>query len=312
MCEILKTASRPALGAVWPTLYRLLAVCDTDSVSRGALVAKYRVKLAGRLALLRLSDPHAEEEVPEEVEVILQEMLEALQDKASFPSRPPTTSANLACCSRQDTIVRWSASKYIARITEGLPEAFALEMSEAILSSFESNFAELDTSENALQGACFAFGELARRGRIPHLLVDRLLSCVLQVRACAPSKLLLLNLALSLSLITHRLSCLIGNVESNRSDPAFAMQQPTFFGPSRELFDQLKSRRTPPNSLLGSSQSPFSTATFTFDELRVPRFRRASVGGYGQSSWSSVRDEGKLTCPLASPCRASFRMGSTY
>ncbi|ORY81205.1 armadillo-type protein, partial [Leucosporidium creatinivorum] len=160
LCEILKTASRTSLNTSWATLYHLLAMYDSDvaAATRGAVVAKFRVKLAGRLALLKLSEK--DEDVPEEVEVILQEMLEALRDK--------------------DTIVRWSAAKYIARISECLPEDMAYQISDAILDTFEAAFDEIDSVEHGLQGACFAFGELARRGRIQEELVDRLVTCALK------------------------------------------------------------------------------------------------------------------------------------
>lgn len=81
LCQILKTASPSSLNSAWPTLYHLLALYDSDSAGRGAVVAKFRVKLAGRLALLRLAEKRGE--VPEEVEVVLQEMMEALSDKVS-------------------------------------------------------------------------------------------------------------------------------------------------------------------------------------------------------------------------------------
>lgn len=81
----------------------------------------------------------------------------------------------------QDTIVRWSAAKYIARISECLPEYMAHQISEAILDTFEGSFEEVDMAENGLQGACFTFGELARRGRIQNELVDRLVTCALKV-----------------------------------------------------------------------------------------------------------------------------------
>lgn len=55
-------------------------------------------------------------------------------------------------------------------------------MCEAMLSSFEASFDDGELSqEHGLQGACFAFGELSRRGRVPPSLVDRLVACVLQV-----------------------------------------------------------------------------------------------------------------------------------
>lgn len=57
----------------------------------------------------------------------------------------------------------------------------AYQISDAILDTFEAAFDEIDSVEHGLQGACFAFGELARRGRIPDELVDRLVACALRV-----------------------------------------------------------------------------------------------------------------------------------
>lgn len=135
------------------------------------------MKLAGRLALMRLAERKGN--VPEEVEVVLQEMMEALSNKVS---RPLNWRALQGLSSLpQDTIVRWSAAKYIARISEGIPKDMAHQVSEAILDNFETSFDEVGMAENSLQGACFAFGELARRGSIQAELVDRLVTCALKV-----------------------------------------------------------------------------------------------------------------------------------
>lgn len=82
---------------------------------------------------------------------------------------------------RKDTIVRWSASKYLARIAERLPESSSHEIVEALLGTFDEAD-EIHPSENAWQGACLALAELARRDRIPEELVGPLLDCVLRVR----------------------------------------------------------------------------------------------------------------------------------
>lgn len=83
--------------------------------------------------------------------------------------------------------MRWSAAKYIARISELLPRDFASDIVEAILARFESGFDELDKAENVLQGACFAFGELVRRRQLHPAAVERLISCVLKVSFAAYS-----------------------------------------------------------------------------------------------------------------------------
>ena len=88
----------------------------------------------------------------------------------------------------QDTIVRWSAAKYLARIAERIPSSFSHQIVEALLGIFEDE-SELDGPENASiisehswHGACLSLAELARRGKIPVDLVEPTLSCVLRVR----------------------------------------------------------------------------------------------------------------------------------
>lgn len=82
---------------------------------------------------------------------------------------------------RQDTIVRFSAAKYLARISDKLPKEMAGEVAAALLDMFEGGFDELDSAERVLQGCCFAFAELARRGGVQEELVERLIACALKV-----------------------------------------------------------------------------------------------------------------------------------
>lgn len=59
--------------------------------------------------------------------------------------------------------MRWSAAKYLARLTSPLPADFASTVIASVLSLFEECLEESDRAEHGLQGACFAFGELGRR-----------------------------------------------------------------------------------------------------------------------------------------------------
>ncbi|KAI9620590.1 hypothetical protein KEM48_008127 [Puccinia striiformis f. sp. tritici PST-130] len=82
---------------------------------------KLRAKLAGRVALvtpMNSEDSSASEDelVPESIEMIVQDLLECLQDK--------------------DTVVRWSGAKYLAKIGKRLPEAFSIQICDAILDLF--------------------------------------------------------------------------------------------------------------------------------------------------------------------------------
>ncbi|GAA5987294.1 hypothetical protein JCM5350_008137 [Sporobolomyces pararoseus] len=145
LCIVLKTASPDNLTAHFSPLYHLLSFLPSDGRG-GAVLGKYRVKLAGRLAFMKLGKRSSEADIPEEVEVILGELIEGL--------------------SHPDTIVRWSAAKYLSRLTSPLPPDFASTVIESILSLFEECLEESDRAEHGLQGACFAFGELGRRGLI--------------------------------------------------------------------------------------------------------------------------------------------------
>ncbi|GAA5901543.1 Cin1p [Sporobolomyces salmoneus] len=142
LCIVLKDASPEILDAHFPSLYHLPSFLPSDGKG-GAMLGKYRVKMAGRLALMKLGKRSREEDVPEEVEVILGELIEGL--------------------SHPDTIVRWSAAKYLSRLTSPLPSDFASTVVESVLSMFEECLEESDRAEHGLQGACFAFGELGRR-----------------------------------------------------------------------------------------------------------------------------------------------------
>ena len=151
-------------------------------------MGKFRAKLSGRLALLRLpaSLPGTLEEmvVPDEVELIVQDLLEAVENKVSRVAR---TSLIRLTVRRQDTIVRWSAAKYLARIAERIPSSFSHQIVEALLGIFEDE-SELDSpedasiiSEHSWHGACLSLAELARRAKIPTDLVEPTLGCVLRV-----------------------------------------------------------------------------------------------------------------------------------
>lgn len=59
----------------WSSFHRILTLVNVSSES-GIASSKARTKLAGRLALLRLND-HSQD-MPDEVETILQELLECL------------------------------------------------------------------------------------------------------------------------------------------------------------------------------------------------------------------------------------------
>ncbi|KAJ3277479.1 hypothetical protein HK104_003260, partial [Borealophlyctis nickersoniae] len=105
-----------------------------------------------------------DEEVPEEMDEIVEILLNGLRDK--------------------DTIVRWSAAKGIGRIANRLPRDLAQEVVASVLSLLEedtfpsamgdgTDYSQV--SDSTWHGACLAMAELARRGL---LLPERLLESI--------------------------------------------------------------------------------------------------------------------------------------
>lgn len=74
----------------------------------------------------------------------------------------------------QDTIVRWSASKGVARVAERLPATFSEQVLEMVMNLFSVHFIAAATlydlpavAESTWHGACLACAEMARRGLVP-------------------------------------------------------------------------------------------------------------------------------------------------
>lgn len=74
---------------------------------------------------------------------------------------------------KQDTTVRWSAAKAVARIAERLPEDFADQVLETIMSLFAIHSIAAATlydipaiAEGTWHGACLACAEMARRNLV--------------------------------------------------------------------------------------------------------------------------------------------------
>ncbi|XP_054168208.1 tubulin-specific chaperone D-like [Oppia nitens] len=87
-------------------------------------------------------------DIPEQIEVIIDSLLNSLHDK--------------------NTIVRYSAAKYLARLTNRLPKELATEVVSHVL-----QLCEWKESDNSWHGCCMALAELSRRGLIlPDQLSD--------------------------------------------------------------------------------------------------------------------------------------------
>lgn len=91
-------------------------------------------------------------DVPGELEEIIELLMTGLQDK--------------------DTIVRWTSSKGLGRITERLPRDFAIQIVHSLVDLFQADTfinssGNMDlsvVSDQAWHGACLSTAELARRG----------------------------------------------------------------------------------------------------------------------------------------------------
>jgi tubulin-specific chaperone D len=114
-------------------------------------------------------------DVPEEIETVLEDLFQGLQDRVSSRTRSRKA---IHLCARQDTVVRWSAAKGVARISERLPREFTCQVVDTVIGLFSIHtiaFASLydmpAIAESTWHGACLSCAELLRRGLIPH---DRL------------------------------------------------------------------------------------------------------------------------------------------
>ena len=100
----------------------------------------------------------------------MEQLFNALTDKVS---------SYLPCYSRvlmkdmEDTIVRWSAAKGMARISERLPGDLAVQVLDTLFGLFsihstaETALSDLpEVAEGTWHGACLACAEMARRGVI--------------------------------------------------------------------------------------------------------------------------------------------------
>eukprot|EP00041_Stephanoeca_diplocostata_P031627 m.989891 g.989891 ORF g.989891 m.989891 type:complete len:1244 (-) comp23999_c0_seq3:287-4018(-) len=114
----------------------------------------------GAAALLTTgpTDDAEDEEVPEEIETVIELLLTALKDR--------------------DTVVRWSAAKGVGRITGRLPVEFADEVVESVLACCTHR-----ESHGAWHGACLAIAELGRRGLLLPVRLPQAMPVVLRALA---------------------------------------------------------------------------------------------------------------------------------
>jgi hypothetical protein len=86
---------------------------------------------------------------------------------------------------RQDTTIRWSAAKYIARIASRVPDEFCDQLLDAVLDLYTLHYVEGEdmspTMEPSWHGATLACAEFARQGLVSATKVPIVLHWVLKV-----------------------------------------------------------------------------------------------------------------------------------
>ncbi|KAI0732028.1 TBCD protein [Fomitopsis betulina] len=177
LCELTKSGSVEVVTAHAPTILDVAnAVEANPSLLQNTLIRKYRTKLVSRTVLRllpatplvtrskgraltsstedeKLIEADYDFDVPDQLESVLEDLFTSLQDK--------------------DTLVRWSAAKAIARISERLPPDFARQVLENLINLFSIHSIAAATiydmpsiAEGTWHGACLACAEMARRGLV--------------------------------------------------------------------------------------------------------------------------------------------------
>ncbi|KAJ8691519.1 hypothetical protein PTI98_011083 [Pleurotus ostreatus] len=175
LCEVAKSASAEEVRTFTSDIFRLGKIIDDDAaLSTNTLTRKFRTKAESRIALRLLpgkpsrqkgrilgqmedevqdEDTSDDFEVPEEVETVLEHLFESLKDK--------------------NTVVRWTAAKGVARISERLPTDFKDQVLETVMSHFAihsiaaASLYDLPAvAESTWHGACLACAEMARRSLV--------------------------------------------------------------------------------------------------------------------------------------------------
>ncbi|KAJ7069814.1 TBCD protein [Mycena amicta] len=183
LCEVAKSGPADLVQEYAPRFFAVAERIDANRVlDANTLVRKYKTKLVARVPLRVLPsavrrrgralvhedrqepEPAAQDDidVPESVEVVLEQLFKSLQDK--------------------DTIVRWSAAKSVARISERLPAEFAEQVLDTIMGLFAIHSIAAATmydlpaiAESTWHGACLGCAEMARRGLVSQEALPQLM-----------------------------------------------------------------------------------------------------------------------------------------
>ncbi|KAI9465506.1 TBCD protein [Lactarius psammicola] len=183
LCEIVKNNSSDILLQFIPDLFETARSLQPDStLCTNASIRKLRIKLLSRTALCLLpakprvslqrgrvlsarnepehstSDSDDGSDVPEEIEVVLEELFRSLTGQSKLS---------------EDTVVRWSAAKSVARISERLPAEFTQQVVDTVIGLFSVHSIAIASlydmpaiAESTWHGACLSCAEFLRRGLI--------------------------------------------------------------------------------------------------------------------------------------------------
>ncbi|RPD62432.1 ARM repeat-containing protein [Lentinus tigrinus ALCF2SS1-7] len=177
LCEVTKLGSAEQVQILKDQLLQVVQILEgNESLMGNTVIRQLRTKLVARVAIRLLPgkirrlrakgrtldgssgiqqvDDDDDFDAPEEVETVLEDLLKSLRDK--------------------DTVVRYSAAKGVARVSERLPADFAEQVLEQVLHLFSIHSIAIASlydmpsiAEGTWHGACLACAEMARRGLIP-------------------------------------------------------------------------------------------------------------------------------------------------
>ncbi|CAE6468964.1 unnamed protein product [Rhizoctonia solani] len=153
----------------------------TKNLTKDTLVRKYRIKLIVRLAMCELPGKPRKVNIQNRTLVLPGTEAEVgnlymdLEYDASIPDSIEEVIEHLITGAQdQDTAVRYSSAKGIARVASRLPEAFSDEIVDAVTALFSTHGTNLTddildlppAAEMTWHGACLSYAELGRRGMI--------------------------------------------------------------------------------------------------------------------------------------------------
>ncbi|KEI42501.1 uncharacterized protein L969DRAFT_91941 [Mixia osmundae IAM 14324] len=143
LCRFLAELPSDASAALVMPLWGLRDLIRKASLdSRNILLSKLSLKFAGRLALLTLVEP---KDISDKAEDVIADMIDYLQHK--------------------DTLVRWSAAKYLARIGKAVAADYTQQIIDATLEIAACT--STPRPEDASHGVCLFLAELCRRNAMP-------------------------------------------------------------------------------------------------------------------------------------------------